>query len=219
MKNRHPHLADTRSSLLRKIRDPDNSAAWERFFDQYAEFVFALARRSGLQAADADEVLQAVLIEVAKSIRSFEYNPEKGKFRSWLATCTHHRITDLLRVKYRREAREVGGLDRSEEHTEFILRQADPGPDQFKEMAEEEWRALVMDMALRKTKATVSPKQFGLFHAYAIEEWPIEKVMNTYGATRDQIYQAKRRVGIVYGAAAREAGNELENPTRYAKMT
>ena len=212
MKYSNPHLADTRSSLLRKIRDPENNAAWERFFDQYAEFVFALARRSGLQAADADEVLQAVLIEVAKSIRSFEYNPEKGKFRSWLATCAHRRITDLLRVKYRRESREVGGLDRSEEHTEFILRQADPGPDQFKEMAEEEWRALVKGMALRKTKATTSPKQFGLFHAYAIEEWPIDKVMKTYGATRDQIYQAKRRVGKVYESAAREAEHELEHP-------
>ena len=217
MKYRHPHLADTRSSLLRKIRDPENNTAWEWFFDQYADYVFALARRSGLQAADADEVLQAVLIEVAKSIRSFKYNPEKGKFRSWLATCAHRRITDLLRVKYRRESREVGGLDRSEEHTEFILRQADPGPDQFKEMAEEEWRALVKGMALRKTKATASPKQFSLFHAYAIEEWPIDKVIKTYGVTRDQIYQAKRRVGKVYAAAARGAESELENPQRSEK--
>lgn len=212
MKYSNPHLADTRSSLLRKIRDPENDAAWERFFDQYAEFVFALARRSGLQAADADEVLQAVLIEVAKSIRSFEYNPDKGKFRSWLATCAHRRITDLLRVKYRRESREVGGLDRSEAHTEFILRQADPGPDQFKEMVEEEWRALVMGLALRKTKATASPKQFAIFHAYAIEEWPIEKVMNTYDATRDQIYQAKLRIGKVYESAARKIECELDAP-------
>ena len=214
MKYSNPHLADTRSSLLRKIRDPENNAAWERFFDQYSDFIFALARRSGLQAADADEVLQSVLIEVAKSIRTFEYNPEKGKFRSWLATCAHRRITDLLRVKYRRESREVGGLDRSEEHTEFILRQADPGPDQFKEMAEEEWRALVKGMALRKTKEKISPKQFSLFHAYAIEEWPIEKVMKTYGATRDQIYQSKRRVGKVYISAARESERELEHPTQ-----
>ena len=67
-------------------------------------------------------------------------------------------------------------------------------------------------IALRKTKATASPTQFGLFHAYAIEEWPIDKVMKTYGATRDQIYQAKRRVGLVYAAAAHEAEQELEHP-------
>lgn len=212
MKHRNPQWADTRSSVLKKIRDPENDSAWERFFDQYGDYIFTLARRSGLQDADADEVLQTVMIEVAKKIRTFEYNRGKGKFRSWLATCVSHRVKDLLRVKYRREAREIHGLDRSETQTEFILRQADPSPDQFKEMADEEWTALVMDSALRKTKAQVSPMQFQLFHAYVIEEWPVEKVMKTYGVSRDQVYQAKRRVGQAYSAAAQDAEQELDRP-------
>ena len=212
MKYRNHHLTGTRSSVLRKIRDPENASAWERFFDQYADFIFSLARRSGLQAADADDILQTVLIEVAKSIQTFEYDRTKGKFRSWLATCAQHRITDLLRVKYRREARIIGGLDRTEERTEFILRQADPGPDRFQKMADEEWAALVRDRALHATKAAVAPKQFSLFHAYAIEEWPVAKVMKTYGVTRDQVYQAKRRVGKVFTAAVQEAERTLDRP-------
>ena len=212
MKYRNPHLADTRSSVLQKIRDPENTSAWERFFDQYADFIFSLARRSGLQTADADDVLQTVLIEVAKAIQTFEYDRTKGKFRSWLATCTRHRINDLLRVKYRRAAREVGGFDSTEGRTEFLLRQADPGPDQFQEMADEEWATLIRNQALRKTQTTVSPKQFSLFHAYAIEEWPIAKVMKTYGVTRDQVYQAKHRVGKIFTAAAQAAEDELDQP-------
>jgi len=212
MKYRNPQMAETRSSVLKKIRDPENDAAWERFFDQYGNYIFTLARRSGLQDADADEVLQAVMIEVAKKIRTFEYNRGKGKFHSWLATCVNHRVIDILRANARRNSREVHGLDRSETQTEFILRQADPGPDQFQEMADEEWTTLVRDAALRKTRDAVSPKQFELFHAYAIEEWPVEKVMKTYGVSRDQVYQAKRRVGQVYTAAAAEAEAELNTP-------
>ena len=60
--------------------------------------------------------------------------------------------------------------------------------------------------------AAVAPKQFSLFHAYAIEEWPVAKVMKTYGVTRDQVYQAKRRVGKVFTAAVQEAERTLDRP-------
>jgi RNA polymerase sigma factor (sigma-70 family) len=212
MKYRNPHLADTRSSVLLRVRDTANAPAWEQFFDQYAPYVFALARRSGLQEADADEVLQTVMIEVANALRTFEYDRAKGRFRSWLSTCAHRRVTDLLRVKYRRESREIGGLDRTEDRTEFLMRQADPGPDRFKEMADEEWADLVRNLALQNTQAAVSPKQFSLFHAYVAEEWPVDKVMKTYGVTRDQVYQAKRRVGQVFARAAAQAERDLDQP-------
>ena len=212
MKYRNPHMSETRSSVLKKIRDPENNAAWERFFDQYGNFIFTLARRNGLQEADADEVLQSVMIEIARKIRTFDYDRSKGKFRSWLGTCVSHRVKDLLRAKYRTESREIHGLDRSETQTEFILRQADPGPDRFQEIADEEWAALVRDRALHATKAAVAPKQFSLFHAYAIEEWPVAKVMKTYGVTRDQVYKAKRRVGKVFTAAVQEAERTLDRP-------
>ncbi len=210
MKYRIQNLSDTRSSVLQKIRDPENTAAWQRFYDQYAGFVFTLARRSGLQHTDAEDVVQTVMLEMIESIRTFDRR--RGRFRSWLATCARHRIIDLLRIKYRRKRREVGGFDRTEERTATILRQADTGPDRFKEMADEEWSALVRSAALKKTKAAVAPKQFSLFHAYAIEEWPVDKVITTYNVSRDQVYQAKRRVGKVYASAAQEAEQELDRP-------
>ena len=60
--------------------------------------------------------------------------------------------------------------------------------------------------------AAVAPKQFSLFHAYVIEEWPVAKVMKTYGVTRDQVSQAKRRVGEIYAAATQAAERELNQP-------
>ena len=49
------HNETTRSSVLRAVADTDNAAAWERFFDLYAGFVFAFARSKGLSADDADD--------------------------------------------------------------------------------------------------------------------------------------------------------------------
>jgi len=36
--------------------------------------------------------------------------------------------------------------------------------------------------------------------------------MKTYGVTRDQVYQAKRRVGKVFTAAVQEAERTLDRP-------
>ena len=79
-------------------------------------------------------------------------------------------------------------------------------------MADEEWVALVRERALRDTREAVSAGQFSLFHAYVIENWPVERVMKTYGVSRDQVYQAKRRVGKIYTAAASQAHRTLEKP-------
>jgi RNA polymerase sigma-70 factor (ECF subfamily) len=214
MKYQSQMLADTRSSVLKRIRNPEDREAWERFYDLYADFIFSLARRRGLQEADASDVVQIVLIELAQKIGEFEYSRAKGRFRSWLATCTSHRIKDALRKRHRRQKREVTGLDHNERRTEYIMRHADPAKTDFEMMIEQEWQDAIKDHALRETREHVSAKQFELFHAYVIEEWPVDRVMNTYAVSRDQVYQAKRRVGLVFDAALKEAEREMEAPEK-----
>jgi RNA polymerase sigma-70 factor (ECF subfamily) len=47
----------------------------------YAPLVHRYARRHGLQDADAADLAQDVMIQVARALRSFEYRPERGRFR------------------------------------------------------------------------------------------------------------------------------------------
>jgi RNA polymerase sigma-70 factor (ECF subfamily) len=62
----------TRPSLLLRIRDSADTEAWRQFADLYARVVYGYCRRRGLQDADAADVTQEVLAQVARSIRSFE---------------------------------------------------------------------------------------------------------------------------------------------------
>lgn len=82
----------TRSTLLSQLRDADDSHAWSRFVDLYLPLIHRFARRRGLQDADARDVSQDVLLQVSRAIRTFEYNPGRGRFRSWLGLITHQRI-------------------------------------------------------------------------------------------------------------------------------
>src|SRR6516164_626136 len=95
----------TRPSLLLQIRDVRDTASWQTFVDVYAPLVHRYCRRRGLQDADAADVCQEVLGQVACSIRAFEYMPERGRFRDWLSRVT--------RSKLGRFAHKQGQLERA----------------------------------------------------------------------------------------------------------
>src|SRR5262245_51158989 len=82
----------TRPSLLVRLRDAGDSASWQTFVDLYGPVLYRYARRRGLQDADATDVAQEVLAEVARCIRAFEYQPERGRFRDWLGTVLCRRL-------------------------------------------------------------------------------------------------------------------------------
>ena len=65
--------SQTHPSLLLRLRDLEDAAAWERFVDLYTPLVFQFARKRGLQEADAADVTQEVMKAVAAAIQKFEY--------------------------------------------------------------------------------------------------------------------------------------------------
>lgn len=71
----------TRYSLLLRIQDPQNDAAWAEFVAIYEPLVYRLARRQGLQDADADDLCQEVFRAVAGAARRWTPDPCRGSFR------------------------------------------------------------------------------------------------------------------------------------------
>lgn len=76
----------TRPSLLIRLRDPADDRAWVEFTEIYGPVVVRLARRRGLQEADAADLAQEVLLLVAK-LPEFRHDPHQS-FRAWLRAVT-----------------------------------------------------------------------------------------------------------------------------------
>ena len=74
----------TRSSVIKAVADTKNEASWNRLFDLYAGFVYSIARSKGLNAVDADDIVQIVFSDLARNLPTFKYDREKGRFRSYL---------------------------------------------------------------------------------------------------------------------------------------
>lgn len=89
-------MDSTSVSLLQRLRQPDQEAAWQRFVDLYAPLIFFWGRGQGLSATDSADLVQEVLAILVAKLPEFEYDP-KRRFRGWLRTVTINKANDLHR--------------------------------------------------------------------------------------------------------------------------
>jgi RNA polymerase sigma-70 factor (ECF subfamily) len=183
MTYRHFNNESTRSSVLRAVADTENKAAWNRFFDLYAGFVYSVARSRGLNDADADDVVQNVFADLARNLPTFRYDRAKGRFRSYLAGLVNWRVVDKMK-----SAKREADLKASyKEEVESAVK----GDAAFEER---EWQAAAMEEALRRMKPDVRPEHYAAFVASAVEGQDTEAVMKLYGLSRDNLYQIRTRL-------------------------
>ena len=88
----------TSASLLERLRQPAETESWQRFVRLYTPLIFYWARRTGLQDADATDLVQDVFTLLLKKLPEFRYSPDQS-FRSWLRTVTLNKWRERQRQK------------------------------------------------------------------------------------------------------------------------
>ena len=183
MTYRSYHDATTRSSVLAAVRDTGDAAAWARFFDLYAGFVFAIARRKGLSSEDSDDIVQGVFSELARKMPTFEYDRTKGKFRSYLLGLINWRVLDKLKADKRE----------SELNVAYSEEEKSAAPVTEAAFIDQEWQNAAFDEALRRLQEEARPDHFAAFVESTVEGIDTETVMRLHGMSRDNIYQIRAR--------------------------
>jgi len=182
----------TRLSLLTRLKHWDDQDGWQQFFDTYWRLLYGVARQAGLTDAEAQDVVQIVVIEVAAKMRDgkFIYRAD-GSFKAWLLTLTQWRVTDQFRRRQSAGAR----LHQQEGKTKLMEEVAD---DRVQERIaaswDAEWENNLLQQALDKVKPRVAARTFQIFQLHVQKEWSVPKVMETLGVGRAQVYMAKLRV-------------------------
>jgi RNA polymerase sigma factor (sigma-70 family) len=174
----------TRLSLLLRLRDPRDAAAWSDFVELYAPLVYRQARRAGLQDADVADVTQEVFRAVASAIGQFEYDSHRGEFRGWLYRITQNKIRDAA------ARRHIAGTGDTAVHN--LLHEQ---PDNAATTAwDDDFRASLLAWAYDQVHARCDPTTWQAFWLTAVDGQSGEQAAARLGLSIGAVYVAKSRV-------------------------
>jgi RNA polymerase sigma-70 factor (ECF subfamily) len=187
----------TRKSLFLRLK-PDAPAAelaWDEFHDRYAPIIGGFARKLGVRPQDVGDVIQDVLMGFFAASPRFEYDPNKGRFRGFLKTCTYR----VVRKRWAKDLK-VGGIP---------LDEIDPKDERIEETWNDVWETEKLRCALDSVRVRYSAtpervKTFRAFEMYALLERPAEDVASELGMKVDSVHAAKTRIRRALAKAVEE---------------
>ena len=202
-------LIPTRWSLLSRLKDAADADSWQEFFDTYWRLIYGVAVKSGLTDAEAQEVVQEVVIGVARKMPEFRCDPAAGSFKAWLLQVTRRRIVDQFRKRQpwsptqppRGPETPAGATPRPEAngtaHTSTIERVPDPGGYELEAAWEGEWKQHLLARALARVKQTADPEQFQMFDLHVRLGLPAREVARKLDVSLPRVYFAKYKIGAL----------------------
>jgi RNA polymerase sigma-70 factor (ECF subfamily) len=180
-------LPDTRYSLLARLVEPDDVLAWSEFTSIYEEAILRYSRNRGLQEADAQEVVQRVLLAVHQAIGDWKPTGRIGSFRAWLARTAHRICLRTLRDRQKCD-RATGGTSVMSRLGEIEDR------DRTIEDEDRDWQQWAFCWAAGQVQREVAPATWRAFWLAAVEGLPPGEIAAHLGMKMGSVYAAKCRV-------------------------
>lgn len=170
----------TSKTLLDKIASGDE-ISWDEFYQKYSPIVKALAVYKGLSGTDADDVCQQVMMQFFKQSKTFKFDPDIARFRTYFGRIVNAKIINYFR---RKENKEILVDD--------VMPDIPVDPE-IEAIYMSEWRKTLLIEAQQKLKERVAPETYQAYELYAVQGRPVEKVAAYLDCSVNQVYQAKKR--------------------------
>ena len=177
---------ETRSSLLLRVGNAEDQAAWEEFVELYHPVIYRTARLRGLQDADAHDVAQSVLVKVGRTLNKRPHDRYRARFRTWLATVTRNEAINMLRRW--QPARGTG----DSEVQQRLQNIADD--DEQQAVWDAEYQKELFRLAARRIEPHFEPTTWQCFWLTTVEGGSIAEVSAALGKQPGSIYAARSRI-------------------------
>ena len=177
----------TRASLILRLQDAGDMAAWDEFAAIYGPVVFNVATNRGFQAADAENLVQEVFMAVASSISNWLQREDRGSFRAWLLRIARNAAVDMITQKATRSL----GCDGSEAQVHLAMLAA---PSELSSELDMEYGRMVFQWASEQVRESVAEHTWQAFWLTSIEELSVEEAATQLNTRPGNIYFARSRV-------------------------
>ena len=176
---------NTKSLLIANIQSPENREAWDEFVQIYRPVIYRMARRRGMQDADAQDLSQDVLMRISKSIETWV--PQEGvRFRHWLRKVASNAIFTAVTKSKPRGIVNGSAAEQILAETPEISAVASELQDEC--LREQYLRAAAI------VKQDVSPATWAAFEQTVIQGHSCEDAAESLGKSLGTIYAARSRI-------------------------
>ncbi len=173
---------ETHPSLLAALDDSRGGASWLEFYRRYAPAVFRVARHRGLDQHDAEDIVQQTMLNISRHISAFDYDRDRGTFRSWVRRIAESRIVDFAR---RRPAPTIP-LEAADQTADGLPR--------LDEVWENEWKLQDLLRCVEHCRNEVSPRTFAAFRLYVLEGATATETAEQVGISVNHVYVIRSEV-------------------------
>lgn len=195
-----PSSPETRPSLVVRLKNARDEAAWAEFLAIYEPLILRLLRKHRLQDSDAQDVCQQVLAAVARDIDQWQPDGAAASFRRWLFQIARNRVIKFLTRK-RPGTVGQGGTDAHN----LIAAQPDLTQSLSAEF-EHEYRQQMLLRAAAQIRVEFRDTTWLAFWKTCIEDRPVADVADELGMSAGNVYVARSRIM----ARLRTKVNELQ---------
>jgi len=178
----------TRETLLFRVKNQRDDKSWNEFVGYYKNYIYIVARNMNLVHHDAEDILQRVLLKLWEKLPEFEYNTQRGSFRSFLCTIIRNMAIDFIKKK----SRMLNTIDGDEKNTlkKYLDEVSLP---EIEKIAEKEWKLFLANTAWEKVEPTLTDK---VKNAYMmlLKGKSLDDVASTLDIQKNTVYVYKLRV-------------------------
>jgi RNA polymerase sigma factor (sigma-70 family) len=184
------NVPNTDGSLLLELQSQSparREAAWPRFESIYRPLILAWCQRR-LKPEAAEDLAQDVLLKLSLKFPQMCYNPDRGRFHSWLKATVENALTDYARRQGRQVADAVGGTDNGR----MLAYLAGPEADELSS-AISNHPVTGAVQALARAQAQVPEAHWKAFCFYHREKRPVEEIAAELGLGVANVYKILQR--------------------------
>jgi RNA polymerase sigma-70 factor (ECF subfamily) len=181
-------MTDTPRSLLERLHHQPDEESWKRLIELYTPLLRRWLRQSGVEGADAADLMQEVFVALVHELPSFEHSQRRGAFRRWLHTILLNRLCGYWKV--RQTTPETAD---SSKILQELDRLQDPASD-LNQLWEREHDVFVAQRVLQLIENDFTPAIWEAFRRQVLDGQNPAEVAQALGLSLDSVYAAKSRV-------------------------
>ncbi|MDF1868986.1 MAG: sigma-70 family RNA polymerase sigma factor [Phycisphaerales bacterium] len=165
----------TDPDLIASIANSENHEAWREFEAWYAPIIHAFCVSRGMAPHDADDIAQDVFIRLTQSSIATKYDPDRGRFRSYLFQVT----------------RSVVSSSKKRIQTEYSIESFEE-PSSLKDW-NKAWDEECALQAIKHVEQTASAVQKSILNLSLRGSSP-KVIAELHGLTIDAVYKIRQRL-------------------------